>query len=463
MDLSSNQAVYGSFPVAVEKSGAYRPASFWQETVDISPGEPLAKDVNCDVAIVGGGFTGLSVAYHLKRAKPDLEVVILERAVVGHGASGRNGGFAMPLLGWDLLYAVEKLGDQKARAAYGLMYDAVAHLKRLVAEEGIDCDLESTGYLLLNTCAAREARARRELEASHRLGFDHEWLEGDALETHIRSDHFCSGVFDPHPCILNPAKLARGMKALVEGLGVRIYEQTPLESLLDGETARLRTPSGEIRAKQVVLALNGYGASLGFLEARVLPVHTYIVLTEPLEDAQLDAIGWGAKRTSLETARNYIHYFRLTADNRILFGGEDAQIYYGDTYRDEDSGIFDALKARLRSYFPALKDVQFTHAWGGVLGVSLDMFPTFGVGGAHNTIYHAGAYAGHGVSLSNYAGAILAPAILKAAGISDVSEGPPLPFFYNRKPMWLAPDPLRYAGMQVYRRALFAQDRWQGA
>jgi len=456
MNLASDHRPFRSLPPAVSESGAYLPVSFWHETLDITPGAPLAEALDCDVAIVGGGFTGLSVAYHLKSARPDLEVIVIERAVVGHGASGRNGGFVMPLIGWDLLYAAQKLGEGAAGAVYRLMYDAVEHVKRAVAEHDIDCDLETTGYLLLNTCAAREARARKEIEVAHRLGFDHEWLEGEALKEHIRSDHFRSGVLDPHPCIMNPAKLARGMKTLVEAMGVRVCEQTPLEELTDGNPIRLRTPGGTIRARQAVLAVNGYGASLGFLEARVLPIHTYIVVTEPLEDAQLDAMGWRTKRTSLETARNFIHYFRLTADNRVLFGGEDAQVYYGDVYRDEDPRIFRDLKARLREYFPALNDVQFTHEWGGVLGVSLDMFPTFGVGGEHKTIYHASAYAGHGVALSNYAGAILAPQILKAAGTQE------LPFFYNRKPRWLSPDPFRYLGLQVYRHALRAQDRWQG-
>ena len=463
MDLRATRKAFRSFPRAVSDSGAYLPVSFWHETVDMTPGPPLIEDIACDVAIVGGGFTGLSAAYHLKKAKPELDVVILERAVVGHGASGRNGGFAMALIGWDLLYTVQKLGDDTARAAYRLMYDAIDHVKRIVAEQYIDCDLETTGYLLLNTCAAREKRARKEFEAARRLGFDHEWLEGESLREYVRSDFFRSGVFDPHPCVLNPAKLARGMKALVERMGVRVYEQTPLEELIDGAVLELVTPGGRIRAKQVLLALNGYGASLGFMEGRVLPVHTYIVATEPLTENQIEAVGWSKKRASLETSRNFIHYFRLTADNRILFGGEDAQLYYGDVYRDQDPRIIRDLKDRFREYFPSLANVRFTHEWGGVLGVCLDMFPTFGVGGEHGTIFHAGAYCGHGVSLSNYAGAILAPRILEAAGFSDVPAGPESPFFYNRTPAWLTPDPLRYLGMQIYRYALRALDRWEGA
>lgn len=463
MHLASNHRAYKTLPAVTTESGAYQPVSFWHETVDITPGPPLTEDIACDVAIVGGGFTGLSIAHQLKRAKPALEIVLIERAVVGHGASGRNGGFVMPLIGWDLHHVARKLGEETAGAAYRLMYDAVDYVKHLVAEHNIDCDLEETGYLLLNTCSAREARAREELAIAHRLGFDHAWLEGAALREHIRSEHFRSGVFDPNACILNPAKLARGLKSLVEELGVSVYEQTSLEELTDGNPVQLRSPHGTIQAERVVLALNGYGPSLGFMEARVLPVHTYIVVTEPLDDAQLEAVGWSNKRTSLETARNFIHYFRLTADNRILFGGEDAQVYHDGAYRDADPRIFGDLKARFREYFPALAGVSFTHEWGGVLGVSLDMFPTFGVGGENDTIYHAGAYAGHGVSLSNYAGCILAPHILGEEALPDAAGAHPPPFFYNRTPAWLAKDPFRYWGMQVYRHALRAQDWWQGA
>ncbi len=461
MHLRLDERPFSTVPPAVA-NGAYQPVSFWQETVDVTPGVPLAEDLDCDVVIAGGGYTGLSVAYHLKQQKPDLDIVILERSVVGHGASGRNGGFAMPLIGWDLYHAASALGEETAGAAYRLMYQAVDHLKQVVAEHQIACDLEATGYILINTCTAREKRARRELELAHRLGFDHTWLDRDALQDYIRCDQYRSGVLDPHPCIINPAKLARGLKAVVEGMGVRIYEQTSINEIVDGAPVQVRTPGGIVRGTQAVLALNGFSGALGFMKSRILPVHTYIVLTEPLSDAQLEAIGWAKHRASLETARNFIHYFRLTADNRIAFGGEDAELYPGGSFRNEDPGIFEALKARFRQYFPTLRDLQFTHAWGGTLGVSVDMFPTFGQGGSAKNIFHACAYAGHGVSLSNYAGAILAPEMLRAAG-HNAEAHPGKPFFYNRIPFWLPPDPLRYLGMRGYRALLRAHDRIQGA
>ncbi len=463
MDLQTNHSVFSATPAAVSETGDYQPVSFWQETISLTPGAPLAEDVSCDVAIVGGGFTGLSTAYELKKAAPSLDVVLLERAVVGHGASGRNGGFVMPLIGWDLPDVARQLGEEGARHAYGLMYDAVAHTRQTIRENAIDCDLEETGYLLLATCAAREKWLGKEMALARRFGFDREWLEGTALDDYIRSDAFRAGVFDPHPAVVNPAKLARGLKGLAAQAGVRIYEQTPLDRLTDGQPVALSTPGGTVRADRVVLGVNGYGATLGFLPSRIYPVHTYIVLTEPLSDGDLDAIGWGAKRASLETARNFIHYFRLTRDNRILFGGEDATLYYGGKLLDTHPPTFRRLEARFREYFPALDHVSFTHRWGGVLGVTLDMLPTFGVGGKHNTVFHATGYSGHGVALSNYAGKILAPHVLGQAEGKGPADETGRPFFFGRKPVPLPFQPFRYVGLHLYRAALRAQDWWHKA
>lgn len=462
MELRLNETPFRTTAAPATAEDGYRPVSYWQETVTLTPGDPLREQLACDVVIVGGGYTGLSVAYHLKQYRPALEVVVLERAVVGHGASGRNGGFAMPLLGWDLLQTVKTIGEEPAAAAYRMMYDAVAHVKQLVAEHHIDCDLESTGYLMINTAPAREGHARAECAIARKLGFDHTWVDRDGLGEYIRCPQFRSGVFDPHPCIINPAKLARGLKSVVEAMGVRVYEQTPVTKLDAADLVRVETPEGGVQATQAVLSVNGYGGALGFMASRIIPVHTYIVLTEPLSKVQLEAIGWHKKRTSLETARNCIHYFRLTADHRIAFGGEDVALYPGGAFRDADPAIFEALKKRFAQYFPVLRDVAFTHQWGGTLGVTLDMFPTFGQSGPKGNVFHAAGYSGHGVALSNYAGRILAPEILAAAGITELPEPLPRPFFYNRNPQWLPPDPLRYAGLQAYRFLLRAQDRWQG-
>ncbi len=442
----------------IDSEGRHSRVGYWHETIDITPGKPLEENLSCDVAVVGAGYTGLSTAYYLKKLKPELDVVVLDSAVVGHCASGRNGGFVMPLLGWDLLYTVKKLGEEKGREAYTLMYDAIDHARHLIREHEIECDMEETGYLCLNPSDARERRSREEFELAHRLGFEHDWLEGEDLAEHVRSDTFVSGIFDPRPFVMNPAKLARGLKTLVEKTGVRVYEQTPLLELKDDDPVWLRTPGGEIRAKQVMLAVNGFGPALGFMSSRILPAHTFIVLTEPLTSEQLETVAWGRKRTSLESSRNLIHYFRLTADNRALFGGEDAKLYFGGRYVERDEAVFEALKNRFRAYFPPLADVKFTHEWGGILAVTLDMFPTFGSHGERGNIFFGGGYSGHGVALSIYSGAILAPQMLRAIGATDEAKTQ-LPFFYDRRPAWLGFEPFRYLGALAYRSILRTQDR----
>lgn len=336
----------------------------------------------------------------MRRAHPDLDVVVLERATVGHGASGRNGGFVMPLLGWNLVKTTRKLGRERARRAYESMYAAVDHTVRVIREESIDCDLEQSGYLLLATKGDRTDHVRREATLGAELGFGYEYLEGDALRAHVSAEAFRAGCYDPRCAIINPAKLAHGLAEVVRRQGVRIYEQTAVESVDSGEVLTIRANGRTVRTRTLVVAANAYGGSLGFLEARVLPVHTYVVLTAPLSDRMLEHIGWN-RRTSLETARNFIHYFRLTADNRILFGGDDAKLHPGRRYRDYDQGISRRLETRLRSFFPQLSEVPITHRWGGPVAATLDMLPTFGASGPDGNVFHACGYSGHGVALAN--------------------------------------------------------------
>lgn len=442
--------------------GAFDPVGYWHETVDIEPTEPLTDDLDCDVVIVGGGFTGLSTAYQLGRLAPELDVVLLERDVVGFGASGRNGGFAMPLLGRDLVHLVDEVGHDEARRACATMYDAVAHLRHLIDDSDLDCEKEETGYIILNTSDRREEHTRRDYELAQQMGYERQWLESDDLDEHIDSQAFQSGCYDPESFVVNPAKLARERKRLAEAVGVSVFEQSPAVELETERGVQVETPEGSVSADAAVLAVNGYAEALDFRTDRFVPVHTFITLTEPLSDERLADAGWNERRTSLETSRNLIHYFRLTEDNRILFGGEDIQLYYGGQFHDEDAGIAGDLRTRFREFFPSLDDVEFTHSWGGVLAVTLDMFPEFGVADDDGRVFYAGGYCGHGVALGNYSGKILAPKVAKSVGVGGEADGAD-PFFVDRTATWVPPEPLRYVSLQLYRRWLKLDDSWKGA
>lgn len=444
------------------KEGRYQAISFWQDTVDIRPGAPLEGETSCDVAVVGGGFTGLSVARELKKAEPSLDVVVLERIAVGHGASGRNCGFAVPVIGMDLSDAAAKLGEKGCKEAYELTYRAMDHLRDTIKEEGIACDMEETGFLLLATCGARERRLREHAALAQRLGFGIEWIDEDGLADFIRSDSFCGGAYDARPFLVNPVKLARGLMRDAAAKGVRFFEQTPVVELREGSPLTMRTPGGSVTAKCGVLCLNGYGGALGFQRRGILPINVYTVLTEPLSDAEVEGIGWAKRRTSLEVNRNLIHAFRLTADNRILFAGEDGVLYFRGRYEDTNTGVTATLKRRLKTYFPSLANKAFTHEWGGLVGVALDVFPTFGRSPGMENLFHAAGYGGTGVSLGNYAGVLLTPHILKELGLPP-NRALEEPFFFNKQPFRFPAEPIAYAGMQAYIWGLKVQDSWQGA
>jgi glycine/D-amino acid oxidase-like deaminating enzyme len=433
----------------------FREKSFWLEGDDYAPGAPLAGERRADVAIIGGGFTGLSAAYFLKRAQPSLEVVVLEQAVVGFGASGRNGGFIMPLLGWNIPDVHKRMGPERTKAAYDFMYQAVDHVGALVREHEMACDYERTGYLMLAMNRARMQHLEREVELARSLGYDYQLLDERGVAEHVRSPAFRGGFFDPRCAIFNPARFTRELARVVRAMGVTICEQTPVTRVDEGAEVAVHTAGGGlVRAPRLVLGTNAYSGALGYFRHRVMPVFTFIVLTEPLTDAQLREIGW-QRRTSLETARNLIHYFRLTADNRIAFGGEDAQYYFGSRFRDRDERVCRRLRRRMVEFFPSLRDIRFTHAWGGPIGFTLDFFPTMGVMGKHRNVFFSVGCCGHGVSLANYAGAVIADLVFEQR--TPRTEL----FFVNRKPFPLPPEPLRWLFSHGYRRSLQLQDWWQ--
>lgn len=429
--------------------------SYWLGATPYEPGPALEGARRADVAIVGGGFTGLCTAHFLRELEPSLDVVVLESEVVGFGASGRNGGFSMTLFGLTLGVTATLFGKERAAAAHHYMEEAVETLERLVGELGIDSDYERPGFLRVATTPSYVKRIRHEIALAEKLGLDGiSWLERDEVRALIDSPTYLGAWSEPRCGLINPAKQARGLAAAVRRSGVDVLERSPVEAIeRAGDGFALRTPRGSVTAGRVVLATNAYSHLIPQLRRRQAPAFTHIVLTEPLTDAQLGAIGWTG-RQGIETARNMVHYYRLTADNRLLMGGRDVSLAYGTGMdHDRNAVTFAGLEDDVRATFPSLRDVRFTHRWGGPVSVPVQMVPALGRLGDPRMVYSLGCM-GHGVSLTHLNGRTLAELVLERE-----TERTSMWFVDRRVVPW-PPEPLRYAASRAVRGALRLQDRF---
>jgi glycine/D-amino acid oxidase-like deaminating enzyme len=427
--------------------------SYWMSTRPYTPGPALEGSTTVDVAIVGGGFTGMSTAHHLHQADPGLRVAVLESDVVGYGASGRNAGFSMTKIGMMHSLTALRFGKTKAKEAHLYADRAVTLLKDLVADLGLDCDYEHPGFLWVATSPKYEKRLLKEIALVHRMGITGiQLIAPEDLSARVNSPTYVGPAWWEANCgLLNPAKLSWAWRDVNAAAGVEIYEQTPVTSLTDqGNTHVLSTPNGSVRATKVVLATNAWSHAFPGLERKQVPVWTYIVLTEPLTSEQLDSIGWSG-REGIEDIRDLVHYYRLTPDNRLLIGGRDVSLGDGRTMdNDSNAAIWDGLRSDVRAMFPALKDVTFTHAWGGPVSAALDMFPAIGYLGGKDIVYSLGCV-GHGVSTTHLNGQTIRDLVLERdTDLTDV-------FFVNRK---LAPFPPGAAGHATAER-IAAYLRWE--
>jgi len=406
-------------------------AGMWDEPVR----PPLRGRQRADIAIVGGGFAGMATAYHLARRHPEQRVVLLEGARCGYGASGRNGGFADPGSGLAWVYA--HAGPEAARAYYDATVLGLDQIRAFVREHGVDCDLEENGTLLLATDESQLEAMAEDQRRYEEMGLVATLVEHDALRNAVRSERFVGALRVPGHVILNPAKLALGMRRTIESLGVVVSERSRALRFEPGSTVRITTEFAEVEAPQVVLALNGYAPQIGVLKDRVLPLCNYVVATEPLSPAQWSSIGWTG-REGLSDARVQFMYLRPTADGRIVFGGESAPYFDGGV---PSSGNYrpsiEKLKRSFVTTFPQLEGVRFTHEWGGTMAFTRDFTPSVGrLDGADN-VFYAACCNGEGVVTTQLGGMILARLV---AGEEDELTKLPI---VNRPLPWLGPEPVR--------------------
>jgi glycine/D-amino acid oxidase-like deaminating enzyme len=436
--------------------GDFASRSFWLENDPYTPGPPLAGSVAADVAIIGGGFTGLWAAHFLLRAQPSLKLAVIESEVVGYGASGRNGGFAMTLLSRSLHNLVETFSVEPARAAHAAVARSIDGIGQFCTEYAVACDYEKNGFIGIAADDSQVARIEADRRAAEQLGIDDiRYLPGDELRRQIQSPLYRCGLEEKTCALINPARLARGLARVVRQQSGIIFEQTPVQRI-DTKAGKVavHTTHGILQADKVVYATNAYSVQFPEFRRLLVPMYSYIVLTEPLSDGQWASIGWQG-RQGLEDKRTFIHYFRPTADGRILMGGEDAPYYYGSSIgpqHDRNPGVFARLERDLQAIYPQLSGVRFTHRWGGPIAATARFVPTFGtLEGGH--LYYGFGYSGHGVAPSHLGGQILRDLVLERQ--SDLTEL----CFVRTKALPFPPEPLRYLGFTIARRSLLAQDR----
>jgi glycine/D-amino acid oxidase-like deaminating enzyme len=428
--------------------------SFWLATYGpYTPNAPVQGDLNVDVAIIGGGFTGLSTAYNLRRDNANMKVAVLESEIIGYGASGRNGGFSMTLFG--LEPAITKLffGQERTVEAHRYMERAVDYVDALVREHNMQSDYWFPGFLRVATTPGFAKRIQHDLKLLSEMGITGiTWLDANQVRSEVESPLFLGAWWEPRCGLLNPAKQVRELKRVAQQFGAEVYEHTPVTEIQRGARFKLRTPGGMVTAEKIVLATNAYSHLIPELRSKQSPMFTHMVVTEPLTPQQLGSIGW-KNLQGIEDARNMVHYFRLTIDNRLAMGGSDVSLAYGrDLDRDLNMRIFADLERDVVRLFPGLKEVRYTHRWGGPVSVPTQMVPDIGQLGDARALYSLGCM-GHGVSLTHLNGRTLADLVCERK--TDLTSV----WFVNRRTIPWPPEPFRFVLGQAVRGYLRIEDR----
>jgi glycine/D-amino acid oxidase-like deaminating enzyme len=436
------------------------PTPFWLDDPGRRPqsAPALVGDTTCDLLVVGGGYTGLWTALVAKERDPSTDVVLIEADEAGGAASGRNGGFCEASLTHGLhnglqrwpeeIGLLERLGRENLQA-----------IEDAVERHGIDCSWERTGSLVVATEPYQVDGLKEEAEALTRYGGKPVLLDAEAVRAEIDSPTFLGGLWNKDDvAMVNPARLAWGLKRACLDLGVRIHERTPATSLDErGAGITVRTPYGRIGAGRVALATNAYPSLLRRHRPYTVPVYDYALMTEPLTEQQLASVGWRNRQGFADSA-NQFHYVRLSADNRILWGGYDAVYRYGGRVRaehDQRPGTFATLARHFFTTFPQLDGVRFTHAWGGAIDTST-RFCVFFDTSHHGKVAYAAGFTGLGVGATRFGAEVMLDLLAGERTARTELE------LVRRKPLPFPPEPVRAVGIGITKWSMARADRNDG-
>jgi glycine/D-amino acid oxidase-like deaminating enzyme len=426
---------------------SYRSLAFWLDSLPgpLLPRPALDGDQQADVVIIGAGYTGLWTAWYLSQHAPQLDIALVEAEIAGFGASGRNGGWCSAYLS-----GIDSWLDDPAQRAGALrlqrlMFDSVGEVGRVCTTAGIDAHFAHDGHVEVAVRPAQLQRVQRELAYYRELGLGEDFiaLDAAAVAARISIDGALGGLYTPHCAAIHPARLARGLAQALVQRGVRLYEQSAVTAFQPGSVS---TAQGRIRARQVVLATEGYGCKLPGLARKLIPIHSMMVATAPLDSRQLAATGLG-RRAVFNNSDHLVTYGQLTADRRLAFGCRGTYGYANELMHfDAAQPRFDFVRGKLLELFPGLAGVEFTHAWGGCMGVARSLRPCVSFDPSSGLAW-AGGYFGNGVAASNLAGRSLADLLL-----GRDSERLRTPWINPARERGLSsrlwePEPLRWLGI----------------
>ncbi len=440
------------------------PVSFWlDDPMAPSSGLTLVGRTTADLTVVGGGYTGLWTALLAKTAQPLRDIVLLEADLCGWAASGRNGGFCAASLTHGLSNGIERFPDE-IDTLERLGHENLDAIESAVSEWSIGCDFERTGDLTVATEPHQVEALAETADLGRQHGLQLTLLGRGEMQAEVHSPTYLAGLWDQAGCaLLNPARLAWGLRRACETAGVRIYEHSPVDHLESAGAGRqggmsLTTSHGTVRTSTVALATNAYPSLVRRLRRYVVPVYDYVLMSERLSPGQRAAIGW-SRRQGIGGSGNQFLYYRLTADDRILFGGYDAIYHFRNGLRpslEQRRSTFLTLADLFVHTFPQLEDVRFTHSWSGAID-TCSRFCAFFDRSHDGRVVSAAGYTGLGVGASRFGAQVMLDLLS-----GEETELTRLQLV-RKKPVPFPPEPFRYAGIELTRWSMARADERAGA
>lgn len=430
---------------------------YWRETEPVIPGAPLIEDIDCDVCLVGGGYTALWTAHFLKLAEPGLDIHIVEADYAGAGASGHNDGFVTPTIGHNLSTLVRRFGADRAKLAYTMVGRSILELAHFCRKHDIDADFETRGYYQVATDEAQMQLLRRDLAIAERIGGASGLvlLGRDEMRERIGSPAIQAAI-KVGGATVNPHRLVRGLARVVREQGVHIHEQTAatgVQPRADGYS--ITTPRARITARKLVLATNAYQHRFQKFRRKVIPVWSYAAVTEPLSDDRLAQLHWPDREGFVE-AGNFIVFARLTAQHRLLVGGGPVRYAMGRDMSEQrhidNPAATLVLREVLARYFPCWDDVPFTHSYGGCVAITREFVPH--VGAVDDNLFYGYGYCGNGIAVTHTSGKVLRDLILgRESSYTNL-------LFVNRAEQRFPPEPFTFIAAKAMSSLLALQDRY---